>query len=97
MKNILVISTGGTISQTRDENNVAISDENAYKGNTFADVLDRMKEKVGVNKIDSKTILNKDSSTMISKDWETIVDAILEDYDNYDAFVVTQLVFTGNS
>lgn len=33
MKKILIISTGGTISQEHNDKGVAVSNENAYKGN----------------------------------------------------------------
>ena len=39
MKKILVISTGGTISQEHTDEGVAVSNENAFKGNTFVDIL----------------------------------------------------------
>lgn len=89
MKKILVISTGGTISQEHTDEGVAVSNENAFKGNTFADILSSFKSKLHIEVIDSITIMNKDSSNMISKDWELIVKSIYDNYDNYDAFIVT--------
>jgi len=86
---ILLISTGGTISQTLDELGVTHSDERAFKGDTFAMVLSRLQERFGIGKIDVKNILNKDSSTINKKDWQKIVNAIVENYDDYDAFIVT--------
>ncbi|MCI9435296.1 MAG: asparaginase [Bacilli bacterium] len=89
MKKILVVSTGGTISQEHTDTGVAVSNNNAFRGNTFAGVLNSFKEKLNLETIDSITIMNKDSSNMISKDWELIVQAIYDKYDDYDAFVVT--------
>lgn len=89
MKKILIISTGGTISQEHTDEGVAVSNENAFKGNTFADILNSFKNKLHIETIDSITIMNKDSSNMISKDWELIVKSIYDNYDNYDAFIVT--------
>lgn len=86
---VLMISLGGTISQKRNDDNVAISNDEAFKGDTFANVLERMGKKLGIDTIDSKTISNKDSSNMVSEDWKLLVDAIIENYDNYDAFLVT--------
>ncbi len=39
--------------------------------------------------INSKNILNKDSSNIIPEDWKFIVNTISDNYDDYDAFVVT--------
>lgn len=89
MKRILIISTGGTISQAHTEDGIAISDDKAFKGDTFAKVLDNLKEMLNIDVIDSKTILNKDSSNIIPEDWKKIVDTIYEEYDNYEAFIVT--------
>jgi len=86
---ILLISTGGTISQTLDEMGVTQTGERSFKADTFGGVLSRLKERFGVAAIDVKDVMNKDSSTMNKKDWQKIVDAIVEDYDNYDAFIVT--------
>lgn len=89
MKKILIIATGGTISQAHTEEGIAISNEKSFKGDTFANVLNNLKEKLNIDVIDSKTILNKDSSNIVPEDWKKIVDTIVEEYDNYTAFIVT--------
>lgn len=89
MKKILVISTGGTISQEHNDRGISISNDNSFKGKTFASILNSFKRKLNISVIDSVTISNKDSSNMISKDWELIVKSIYDNYDNYDAFIVT--------
>lgn len=88
-KKILIISTGGTISQTHTEKGVAISNEKSFKGDTFSNILNNFKEKLNIDVIDSKTILNKDSSNIVPEDWGKIIDTIVEEYDNYTAFIVT--------
>lgn len=88
-KKILIISTGGTISQVHTESGIAISNEKSFKGDTFSNHLSNLKEKLNIDTIDSKTILNKDSSNIIPEDWEKIVNTIVEEYDNYTAFIVT--------
>lgn len=90
MKKILIISTGGTISQEHTAAGVAVSNDNSFKGNTFADILSSFKNKLNLEIIDSVTIMNKDSSNMISKDWELIVKTIYDKYDDYDAFIITR-------
>lgn len=89
MKRILLISTGGTISQVHTDTGIAVSNEHSFKGNTFANVLSSFKYELNLEAIDSITIMNKDSSNMISKDWETIVNTIYDKYDDYDAFIIT--------
>ncbi len=89
MKRILIISTGGTISQTHTEDGVAVSNEKSFNGNTFANILNNLKKELNIDVIDSKTILNKDSSNIIPEDWKKIINTIVDEYDNYTAFVVT--------
>ena len=88
---ILIISVGGTISQKHDADRggAAVSDDSAFKGDTFARLIKSAGQKLGIDTIDSKTILNKDSSNMVSDDWKIIADTVVENYDDYDAFVVT--------
>lgn len=89
MKKILIISTGGTISQIHTEKGIAVSNEKSFNGNTFTNALNNLKEELNIDVIDSKTILNKDSSNIIPEDWQKIVDTIVEEYDNYTTFIVT--------
>jgi L-asparaginase len=65
------------------------TNENAFKADTFSGVLNRIKDKFNIAAIDAKAIANKDSSNMIMSDWSIIVDAIINNYDEYDAFIVT--------
>ena len=79
---ILIVYTGGTIS-SKD------GDIGVFDSGDFVRILNYKKSKFGISKIDAKTVLNKDSGNMIMQDWQTIVDAIVAEYDNYDAFIVT--------
>ncbi|MCL2570474.1 MAG: asparaginase domain-containing protein [Firmicutes bacterium] len=85
---ILVISTGGTISQSHDEKGILKSDETSQTGNDFVRML---KDKLGpdISVIDATTILNKDSANMIMQDWQQIIDTIVFHYDAYDGFIIT--------
>lgn len=47
-KKILVISTGGTISQIHTEKGIAISNEKSFKGDTFSGILNNFKEKLSI-------------------------------------------------
>jgi len=86
---VLIVSTGGTISHEPDEDGVLISNETSHSGGDFVRILQHKVTKFGLSSISSKTILNKDSGNMSMRDWKKIVDAIVEEYDNYDAFIVT--------
>ena len=87
--NILIISVGGTISQKHTQEGFAVSNDDAFKGDTFSEIISATAQKLGIDAVDSKTILNKDSSNMTSGDWELIAGSIVEGYDKYDAFIVT--------
>lgn len=89
MKKILIISTGGTISQTHTEEGIAISNEKAFTGDTFVNILNKLKKELDIDIIDSKTILNKDSSNIGPEDWKKIIETIVEEYDNYTSFIIT--------
>ncbi len=89
MKKILLLSTGGTISQVHTEDGISVSNENSTKGKDFINILENTRKNLNIDKLDSKTILNKDSSNIIQEDWKLIIHSIVEEYDNFDAFIVT--------
>ncbi len=88
-KKILIISTGGTISQTHTKEGIAVSNEKSFQSETFANILKNFQEKLSIDVIASKTILNKDSSNIVPEDWKKIVNTIVEEYDYYTAFIIT--------
>ena len=45
IKKILIISTGGTISQVHTENGIAISNERSFKSDTFSNSLSNLDRK----------------------------------------------------
>jgi L-asparaginase len=86
MKNLLLISTGGTISQEHDEHGGTVASNKA--ADTFTSHLNSIAQDLRVN-IVPLPILNKDSSNIIPADWELIINIIVQEYDNYDAFLIT--------
>lgn len=87
MKRLLLISTGGTISQEKDEQGIAHPVES--KG---AEVFStKLCEIAHIFKIEivPKGILNKDSSNIIPADWDLMINTIVDEYETYDAFLIT--------
>ena len=93
---ILLITTGGTIAQTHDAQGRTVLGNTS---NPFQECVDGIIAQLNENnieggtytigKIDIVQVFNKDSSNIISEDWITIIDKIVDEYDNYNAFVVT--------
>jgi L-asparaginase len=93
MSSLLVITTGGTIAQEYDELGTGVSTISGEeeKSKKFGDLLTALakKEKFGIENIETKAILNKDSSNIVPADWEAMIDAVVENYDAHDAFLIT--------
>jgi L-asparaginase len=102
MFRILLLTTGGTIAQEHDDfgrTRQRSEDEgssNPFKG-CIGDIKKQLNKKVGTNEeethlideISTEEIFNKDSSNVISDDWVSLIERIRDEYDNYNAFVVT--------
>lgn len=90
---ILLITTGGTIAQTHDEHGIAISGASNGLEDTINQIIELLnnhdQELHQISSVDIKSIMNKDSSNIIPEDWVDIINVIVKEYDNYDAFVVT--------
>ena len=82
MKKILMLGTGGTIACVPSENGLVP----ALDGKTLVKMVPEL---AGLCHIDYKQILNLDSSNISPKHWQIIADALAENYDNYDGFVIT--------
>jgi L-asparaginase len=86
MKDLLLISTGGTISQELEEQT---SDHFDPKGAlTFTRQLHLISQELQIN-IVPMAILNKDSSNIVPSDWGLMIQTIVQEYENYDAFLIT--------
>lgn len=81
---ILLIFTGGTIAQVYDKKLGALRPAKTPK-----DILQLAPELQKDFIIDYKFIANIDSSNMQPAVWTTIAEAIYDEYDKYDGFVVT--------
>ena len=77
-----MLGTGGTIACVPSENGLVP----ALDGKTLVKMVPEL---AGLCHIDYKQILNLDSSNIAPKHWQIIVNALAENYDNYDGFVIT--------
>jgi len=87
-RKLLIISTGGTIAQKRDENTGASVDVGTADGKAFAELLGPELDEFGYE-VEAKNILTKDSSNIVPDDWIKIIDTIVEHYDSHHAFLIT--------
>ena len=82
MKNILILATGGTI---------VCSDhgQGLRPHYTVEDLLQCIRPDIPDRTVIGKTIMHVDSSNMTPGRWLTIARNIVQDYENFDGFVVT--------
>lgn len=82
MKNILLLATGGTIASVPSE-----------EGLTPKLTADELTSYITIEnqpyRLDSQILMNIDSTNMQPEHWREIAEAIYQNYDNYDGFVVT--------
>ena len=92
MKNICLITTGGTIAGNvandsyREKQTKSSSDFNKLLKSTIVEIKDKWQIDIDVSSID---LVDKDSSDINSEDWTNISNTIHENYDQFDAFLVT--------
>ena len=82
MKKILMLGTGGTIASVPSENGLIP----ALDGKTMVALVPELE---GLCHIDYKQLLNLDSSNIALTHWRIIANALAENYDAYDGFVIT--------
>lgn len=81
---ILIITTGGTIGQEKDENNVSISTDIDHSIDFFtSDLIPKDIE------LSFENLYNCDSSNVTPGHWSKIVKCLMKNYDNYDGFIIT--------
>ena len=81
---ILIITTGGTIGQEKNENNVSISTDIDHS-------IDFFKNGLIPKDIDFsfENLYNCDSSNVTPGHWTKIVECLMKNHDNYDGFIIT--------
>jgi L-asparaginase len=94
---VMVITTGGTIAQKHNEFDRTVQQETSspFK-DCIVTIVEQMND-IGAKKQENhyvdtiliEELLNKDSSNIVPEDWEVLVNKIVDEYDNYKAFVIT--------
>ena len=83
-KKILILFCGGSISMHKNEKTGAL--DIAHGADQFFKLEPRIVE---IASIATRFIDNIDSTDLGKPQWEKLIDAIKEEYDNYDGFVIT--------
>ena len=81
MKRILLIATGGTIVSRAGKNGLAPQIR-------AEELLRYVPDTVRFCEVTALQLMNLDSTNMCPRDWETIAQAVRENYDRYDGFVI---------
>ena len=95
-KRILLISVGGTVVQSKDKDGITVisNDMEHYKilqdlkreaSKAFSSCNDA---RMPTPEIDVLPLLNKDSSNIVPSDWDVLINAIVNNYDKFDSFIV---------
>lgn len=85
-KKILLITTGGTILQTKVDGIFKIDDKR--DSNCLLEQIIKNKEQLNIDKIDVHDSFKLDSSNITPFYWKKIIDEIYLNYDLYDAFII---------
>ena len=88
-KRLLIISTGGTIGQTYDKDTYTTTNVGDKEADKFAELMEESKNSLKLESLKPIRIFDKDSSNVDPDDWKRITEAVKDNYDDYDAFVVT--------
>lgn len=81
MKNILLITTGGTIASVQTSKGLVPG----LDGNQLIEFIPRLKNMCNIT---VKAVFNLDSTNVYHKHWLELVKVIKEEYDHYDGFVI---------
>jgi len=90
-KSLLIISTGGTIAQTRSEGEGTTVNKGDQGAKTFAEALGKALAEVNISKenVHAIQIMDIDSSNLVPRHWEQMIDAIVDNYNDHDMFLLT--------
>lgn len=81
---ILIITTGGTIGQEKDENHVSISTDTDHSMDFFESGL--IPKDIDFT---FENLYNCDSSNVTPDHWKKMVESLMKNHDKYDGFIIT--------
>lgn len=84
MIKFLIITTGGTIGQEKDENHVSISTDIDHSMDFFTSNL--IPKDI---ELSFENLYNCDSSNVTPTHWSKIVKCLMQNHDEYDGFIIT--------
>lgn len=87
-KRILLITTGGTIAQSKAESGIASNDSEKNASTLLSHIINK-KDEYHIDVIDTIDAFQIDSSNVTPDRWETLINIIFENYENYHAFIIT--------
>lgn len=82
MKKLLLLATGGTIASVQGKEGLA-------PGMDAEDLISFLRGKNQSYQVESKLLMNIDSTNMQPESWVKIAEAVYENYEHYDGFVIT--------
>lgn len=87
-KRILLITTGGTIAQSKAESGIASNDSEKNASTLLSHIINK-KDEYHIDVIDTIDAFQIDSSNVTPDRWETLINIIFENYEKYHAFIIT--------
>lgn len=87
-RKVLLITTGGTIAQSKAESGIASNDSGKNASTLLSHIIDK-KEEYHIDTIETIDAYQIDSSNVTPDRWKKLIDTIYENYENYNAFIIT--------
>ncbi len=86
MKKIRILHTGGTITmQMHDNKDIAKSNRSSFNLDFFNEQIPGLRD---IADVESQSLFLEDSSDMVPARWQQLAEAIAEQYESYDGFVI---------
>ena len=87
-RKVLLITTGGTIAQSKAESGIASNDSGKNASTLLSHIIDK-KDEYHIDTIETIDAYQIDSSNVTPDRWKKLIDTIYENYENYNAFIIT--------
>ncbi len=87
-RKVLLITTGGTIAQSKAESGIASNDLGKNASTLLSHIIDK-KDEYHIDTIETIDAYQIDSSNVTPDRWKKLIDIIYENYEKYNAFIIT--------